>query len=59
MAHDHEFDCQKCGAHFDSRDQLERHTKQQHSQTQQAGSSNIGSSVRNPSSVNRDRDLNS
>jgi hypothetical protein len=59
MAHDHDFDCQKCGAHFDTRDQLERHTKQQHSPNQQAGSSNVGSSSKNPSSVNRDRDFNS
>jgi hypothetical protein len=58
MANDHGFDCQSCGAHFDSRDQLERHTKQQHSPTQQAGSgsSSFGSSSKNPSNVNRDRD---
>ena len=59
MANDHGYDCQQCGAHFDTRDQLDRHNKQQH--TQQAGSSNVGSSPRNQSNMNRDlndRDLN-
>jgi hypothetical protein len=63
MANDHSFDCQQCGAHFDTRDQLERHNKQQHTpQTQQAGSSSMSSSSRNQSNVNRDinsRDRNS
>jgi uncharacterized membrane protein YvbJ len=35
---DHDFECRQCGAHFDSREQLDRHTRQQH--TAQAGSSN-------------------
>ena len=39
---DHDFECRQCGAHFDSRDQLDRHTRQQH--TAQAGSSQSGSS---------------
>ena len=39
---DQDFECRKCGAHFDSRDQLDRHTRQQH--TAQAGSSQSGSS---------------
>jgi len=51
MANDPGFDCQQCGAHFDTREQLDRHNRQQHSPTQQAGSSS-----KNPSSVNRDRD---
>ena len=38
---DRDFECRECGAHFDSRDQLDRHTRQQHSA--QAGSSNLGS----------------
>lgn len=37
---DTDFECRECGAHFDSRDQLDRHTRQQHSA--QAGSSNLG-----------------
>ncbi len=39
---DQDFECRQCGAHFDSRDQLDRHTRQQH--TAQAGSSQSGSS---------------
>ena len=39
---DHDFECRQCGAHFDSRDQLDRHTRQQH--TAQAGSSSSSSS---------------
>ena len=43
MAHnDQDFECRQCGAHFDSREQLDRHTRQQH--TAQAGSSQSGSS---------------
>ena len=57
MANDHGYDCQQCGAHFDTRDQLDRHNKQQH--TQQAGSSsNVGSSSKSGSS-SMNRDLNS
>ena len=33
---DQDFECHQCGAHFDSREQLDRHTRQQH--TAQAGS---------------------
>ena len=70
MPNEQDFECQQCGAHFDSRERLDRHNKQQH--TQQAGSSNISSSPSNQSgnktsmgspqgssSVNRDRDLRS
>ena len=57
MANDHGYDCQQCGEHFDSREQLDRHKKQEHTQTRQAGSSNLGSSSsRNSSNVSRDRD---
>ena len=37
---DQDFECRQCGAHFDSREQLDRHTRQQH--TAQAGPSNYG-----------------
>ena len=37
---DQDFECRQCGAHFDSREQLDRHTRQQHSA--QAGQSNYG-----------------
>jgi hypothetical protein len=33
----HEFDCKQCGAHLDSRDELDRHNRDNHGQ--QAGSS--------------------
>jgi len=36
MAHTHEFDCKICGAHLDSREELEQHRKKQH--TAQASS---------------------
>ena len=55
MANDQGYDCQQCGEHFDTRDQLNRHNKQQHMPTQQAGSSNLGSSSRDSSKLNRDR----
>jgi hypothetical protein len=32
MAHTHEFDCPVCGAHLDSRKELQDHTRDQHSQ---------------------------
>lgn len=41
MAHTHEFDCRQCNAHFDSREELDRHNQQVHSQ-QASGSSNSG-----------------
>lgn len=42
MAHTHEHDCQQCGAHFDTSEQLERHNREEHGR--QAGSSNVSSS---------------
>lgn len=32
MAHTHEFDCRVCGAHLDSRKELDEHTREKHSQ---------------------------
>jgi len=43
-----DFECRQCGAHFDSRDDLDRHNRSQHSA--QAGSSNLGSSSNQNSS---------
>jgi hypothetical protein len=64
-----DFDCQQCGAHFNSRDALDQHNKQQHSRQAQSGSSsNVASSSRqssSPSNINSrgmnssDRDLKS
>ncbi|MFI5229225.1 MAG: hypothetical protein ACHQWU_09165 [Gemmatimonadales bacterium] len=40
MANDNQnFDCQQCNAHFHSREELDRHNRQQHSDTQHSGSS--------------------
>jgi len=30
MTHSHEFDCRQCGAHFDSQDELAKHTNAKH-----------------------------
>ena len=30
MAHTHEFDCKQCGAHLDSRQELDEHTREKH-----------------------------
>jgi hypothetical protein len=75
MDNTHQHDCQQCGAHFDTSEQLERHNQEQHGR--QAGSSNVGSSGMGSSSrsgstrsssnigsrqrpgLNRDRDLSS
>jgi hypothetical protein len=55
MAHTHEYDCKACGAHLDSREELEQHNRQYHSggsQTNQSrsASSSSGSSSSNSSS---------
>jgi hypothetical protein len=46
MAHTHEFDCKVCGAHIDSRQDLERHTREKHSNSAQSGQSSVSSSSR-------------
>jgi hypothetical protein len=44
MAHTHEFDCKVCGAHLDSRQDLDRHNREKHptasKNSQSASSSN-------------------
>lgn len=65
MANDRDFECQQCGAHFNSRESLDQHNKQQHSR-QAGSSSNVSSSPsssrQSSSSSNidnrSDRDLN-
>jgi hypothetical protein len=37
MAHTHEFDCKACGAHLDTRDELDRHNRLNHAESMQAG----------------------
>jgi len=51
-----DFECRECGAHFDSREQLDRHTRQQH--TAQAGSSDFGRDRSSADMDVDDRDLN-
>jgi hypothetical protein len=53
---DRDFECRECGAHFDSREQLDRHTRQQH--TAQAGSSDFGRDQSGSDLDIDDRDLN-
>ena len=54
MAHTHEFDCKVCGAHLDSRQELDKHNKEKHSNSAQSGQSNMSSSSR--SSYNQSDD---
>ncbi len=56
MAHTHEFDCQQCNAHFDSREDLDRHNRQMHSQ--QASSSSNGGSHQGSSSSSQSSNRN-
>ncbi len=60
MANDHpNFDCQQCGAHFHSREELDRHNRQQHIEpSSQAGAAADRPSQRNSSASGIDnRDL--
>lgn len=65
---DRHFDCQQCGAHFNSREALDAHNRQQHTRQAQSGSSSNVSSRQSSSSSsnvdnrginNGDRDLKS
>ena len=53
---DRDFDCQQCGAHFNSREALDQHNQQQHTRQAQSGSSsNVNLSSRkssSPSNIN-------
>lgn len=52
MAHTHEFDCKVCGAHLDSRQELDRHNREKHpsgSQSDQSGMSGTSSRSSNDS----------
>ena len=49
MAHTHEFDCKACGAHLDSREELDRHNREKHTGGAQSGQSGMDSSSRSPS----------
>ncbi len=39
MAHTHEFDCKQCGAHLDSREELDRHNREKHRDQDSSSSS--------------------
>lgn len=54
MAHTHEFDCKVCGAHLDSRQELDKHNRDNHS-SKQSGQSNFGSSGRSSSDQSRNQ----
>ena len=53
MPHTHEYDCKICGAHLDSKQELDDHRKENHS-SQQAGESGSKSSS---SSSNRSQGM--
>lgn len=38
MAHTHEYDCKICGAHLDSKQELDRHNQEHHSRNASSGS---------------------
>ncbi len=62
MANDHQnFDCQECGAHFHSREELDRHNRQQHAdapRTTPADRAAQHNNPQNPSASNIDnRDI--
>jgi hypothetical protein len=49
MAHTHEFDCRVCGAHLDSRNELEQHTREKHpAKSAGAGGQSGSSRVNDP-----------
>ena len=50
MAHTHEFDCKVCGAHLDSRQELDQHTRDKHQSEAKSGQSKMDSSSRSPNS---------
>jgi len=50
MAHTHEFDCKVCGAHLDSRKELDQHTLEKHKDKAQSAQSRMDSSSRSPNS---------
>ena len=55
MAHTHEYDCKVCGAHLDSREDLDRHNREHHqaSGSRSADQSRSASSSSNSSSSDR------
>jgi hypothetical protein len=56
--HTHEFDCKTCGAHLDSRQQLDQHNRKNHpNQSSQQASGSVGNQKVGPNgSQTRNRD---
>ena len=50
MAHTHEFDSKVCGAHLDSRQELDQHTREKHQDKSQSARPRMDSSSRSPNS---------
>ena len=44
MEHTHEFDCKVCGKHLDSRQELDKHNRENHASNAQSGQSGMSSS---------------
>lgn len=55
---DRHFDCQQCGAQFNSREALDTHNRQHHTRQAQSGSSSNVSSRQSSSSNIDDRGMN-
>jgi hypothetical protein len=57
MAHTHEYDCKVCGAHLDSRQELDQHNREHHSSGARSGdqSRSASSSISSSSNSPRDR----
>jgi len=53
MAHTHEFDCKLCGAHLDSRQELDLHTKDKHPNQTKSAQSRMDSSSRSSNDPSR------
>ena len=48
MAHTHEFDCRVCGAHLDSRNELEEHTREKHPSKVSSGAQGASNQANEP-----------
>ena len=53
MAHTHEFDCKVCGAHLDTRQDLDQHNREKHPNQTRTGQSNINSASGSSSNQSR------
>jgi hypothetical protein len=51
VTHTHEYDCKLCGSHLDSRQELDRHLRENHPDGMGASRSSTGQSERRPPST--------